>query len=272
MSYTSLMAFIDGAAWPEGRVRLALRLAERFHATLIGVAAIAVRPLLVTVGGVITEDVNVDIIGATLEDRGARFHALAGATSVATEWRSFIEPPGLVLMREARSADLVVVGPAKAVDDFYRSPETGAVIIGLGRPALIVPEDVDGLRAAHVVISWKDGREARRALQDALPFLHGADSVTVVSICRPGEEDITRHGIDDVMRHLGRHRIAAASRVLSEDDPAKDTLRLVQVAQDHGADLLVTGAYGHSRLGEWMFGGMTRHLLSSSPICCLMSH
>jgi nucleotide-binding universal stress UspA family protein len=77
--------------------------------------------------------------------------------------------------------------------------------------------------------------------------------------------------IDDVARYLTRHRISGGLRAIlhQEGSPAAQLIRL---ARDEGADLLVAGAYGHSRLGEWMFGGMTRDLLATSPFCCLMSH
>jgi nucleotide-binding universal stress UspA family protein len=77
--------------------------------------------------------------------------------------------------------------------------------------------------------------------------------------------------IDDVARYLTRHRISGGPRVIIHQE-GSGAAQLVRLAQDEGADLIVAGAYGHSRLGEWMFGGMTRDLLATSPICCLMSH
>jgi nucleotide-binding universal stress UspA family protein len=77
--------------------------------------------------------------------------------------------------------------------------------------------------------------------------------------------------IDDVVHYLARHRVKAEARVeMQLRGSGAD--QLVGLALDEGSDLLVTGAYGHSRLNEWVFGGMTRDLLISSPICCLMSH
>jgi nucleotide-binding universal stress UspA family protein len=77
--------------------------------------------------------------------------------------------------------------------------------------------------------------------------------------------------MDDVARYLNRHRITGGPRVILHRDGSAAAL-LIRLAQDEGADLLVTGAYGHSRLGEWIFGGVTHELLATSPICCLMSH
>ena len=77
--------------------------------------------------------------------------------------------------------------------------------------------------------------------------------------------------IDDVARYLTRHRISGGPRVIIRQE-GLGAAQLIRLAQDEGGDLIVAGAYGHSRLGEWMFGGMTRDLLATSPICCLMSH
>ena len=125
--------------------------------------------------------------------------------------------------------------------------------------------------ADHIVIGWKDTREARRAVQDAHPFLHEATRVTIVEICELGEERAAQERTADVSRYLTRHRICGGPRIILHRE-GTGAPQLIRLAQDEGADLLVTGAYGHSRLGEWIFGGMTRDLLDTSPICCLMSH
>jgi nucleotide-binding universal stress UspA family protein len=92
-----------------------------------------------------------------------------------------------------------------------------------------------------------------------------------MEICGKDERDIARHHVADVIRYLAHHRIKAESRVeIQAHGSGAD--QIIGLAEDEGGDLLVTGAYGHSRLNEWVFGGMTRDLLTSSPICCLMSH
>ena len=95
--------------------------------------------------------------------------------------------------------------------------------------------------------------------------------MTIMEICEKDQMDAARHHVDDVVRYLARHRIKAERRVeIQAQGSGAD--QIIALAEDEGADLLVTGAYGHSRLNEWVFGGMTRDLLTSSPICCLMSH
>jgi nucleotide-binding universal stress UspA family protein len=165
----------------------------------------------------------------------------------------------------------VIVGQMKASGKAYRALDPGEAILKMGRPTLVVPEGVSSLRAEHIVIGWKDTREARRALGDALPFLEQATEVTIVEACGPDDETTALGRLDDVARYLTLHRIQGGPKIMLQQK-GSGAEQLIRVAQAERADLLVTGAYGHSRLGEWMFGGMTRELLAASPICCLMSH
>ena len=159
----------------------------------------------------------------------------------------------------------------KGLASTYGSLDLGGAILKMGRPTLVVPEGVGSLAREHVVIGWKDTREARRAVQDALPFLHEATRVTIFEACGPDEEKTALGRLDDVARYLALHRIKSGPMVMVQKE-GSGAAQLLQIAKDERADLLVTGAYGHTRLGEWIFGGMTRELLATSPICCLMSH
>jgi nucleotide-binding universal stress UspA family protein len=152
-----------------------------------------------------------------------------------------------------------------------RSLDPGGAILKMGRPTLVVPAEVETLRAEHVVIGWKDTREARRAVRDALPLLQQATRVTIVEACGRDEERTALGRLDDVTNYLTYHGVKGGARVMLQRE-GSGADQLVQIAQEERADMLVTGAYGHSRLGEWIFGGMTRELLATSPICCLMSH
>jgi nucleotide-binding universal stress UspA family protein len=273
MSYAVLMAYVDADGMPEQRVRLAASLADKFNATLIGLSAHAIHPPFLVEGVSIQQASAADIVDimAALTAKGDWFRSIAGADHHRLEWRPILDYPTDALVREARSADLVVIGQTKGPGDDLGSLDPGEALLKIGRPALVVPDRVSSLRAEHVVIGWKDTREARRVVQDALPFLHEATAVTAVEICESGEETTAKEQIDDVVRYLMRHRINAMPRVVLHQQ-GSGAAELIKLAQEAGADLLVTGAYGHSRLGERIFGGMTRDLLATSPICCLMSH
>jgi nucleotide-binding universal stress UspA family protein len=216
-------------------------------------------------------DASIPEIEAKLTEKARWFHLVAGADQPKLLWRPFVDFPVDAVAREARSADLIVIGPVPKAQDAYVSLDPGEAILRLGRPALFVPGNVSALRAEHVVIAWKDVREARRAVQDALPLLHEAARVTVAEICEVGDEERAEARLDDVAAYLARHRIKGGPRVIMQRE-GSGADQLIRLAQEEGADLLVTGAYGHSRLGEWVFGGVTRDLLAHSPICCLMSH
>ena len=273
MSYASVMVYIEADATPEQRVHLAASVAAKFNAMLIGVSALAVPPPMVANGMVMVEltDADVELMRARLADKGDWFRGIAASDQRRLEWRPVLDLPIEALTREARSADLVVIGRTKGPGSVYRTLDPGEAVLKMGRPALVVPEGVSSVRAEHVVIGWKDTREARRAIRDALPFLQQATRVTIVEACGPGEERTALGRLDDVARYLALHRIKAGPRVMLEQK-GSGAEQLIRVAQGEGADLLVTGAYGHSRLGEWMFGGMTLELLATSSICSLMSH
>ncbi len=121
--------------------------------------------------------------------------------------------------------------------------------MGAGRPFLVVPAEVKALAAEHIVIGWQDTREARRAIQDALPFLRQAKRVTVIEICESDQKEAARHQVDDVVLYLARHKVGAEGRIETKL-MGSGAHQIVEFAEDEGADLLVTGAYGHSRLNE----------------------
>ena len=273
MSYASLMVYVEADPTPKQRVRLAASLADRFGAMLIGVSALAVPPPIVADGMVIDEltDTDIGLMRAKLADKGNWFRGIARGDPQRLEWRPVLDLPIEALTREARSADLVIIGQVKAPGGVYRAVDPGNAVLKMGRPTLVVPDEVIALRGEHVVIGWKDTREARRAVLDALPFLQRATRVTIVEACAPDEERTALGRLDDVLRYLTHHRVKGGPKVMLEQK-GSGAEQLIRVAQDERADLLVTGAYGHSRLGEWIFGGMTRQLLATSPICCLMSH
>jgi nucleotide-binding universal stress UspA family protein len=269
VSYATIMVD-DGS---EQRVRIAAGLADKFAARLIGFSALELRPPVGAEASVIVQVIEeeTEAAGKKLAERGSWFRKMAGLRGEKVEWRSALSYPADALAREALSADLVVVGRGGDPEDISSSLDVGGAILKSGRPARVVPQGIGSLRAKHVVIGWKDTREARRAVQDALPLLHEAARVTIVEICEAGSEEAAGNHIDDVERYLAHHRIKVGPKIVLREK-GSPAAQLINVAQDAGADLLVIGAYGHSRLGEWFFGGVTRELIASSPICCLMSH
>ena len=182
---------------------------------------------------------------------------------------------GEVATLHARYADLAIVGQ---VDP--ESAELGStgdlperVVLGAGRPVLVVPyAGTFKTVGQRVLVAWNAGREATRAVNDALPLLEGASKVTVLAVNPRG--GLHGHGEvpgADIALHLARHGVRAEASALKSDDVAIGALLLSQAA-DLDADLIVMGAYGHSRLRELVLGGATREILRSMTVPVLLSH
>jgi len=274
MSYATVMVHVEFDAAADDRIRLALGLAAAFEATLIGVAAWAPRPPFVTDGIAVDGELVAQeyrYVADQLATRERSFRALAAAHRQPIEWRSAADLPTEYLADQARAADLIVIGHDSAPADAHRLVDPASLLLRSGRPVIAVPAGVSALAARRVVIGWKDTRESRRAVSDALPLLHRAEEVSVVSICEDGMEKRARAGVDDVAGFLGRHRIDARVEVVDAAGAGAGDV-LLRLAAEREVDLVVAGAYGRSRLGEWIFGGATRTLTTKSPICCLFSH
>ncbi len=274
MSFGSLLVHVDVDGPLGARIGIAAELADRFQARLIGVAAWASMSVFLaeeasTAG---TPSVpELQDMQSLIDVKGREFCAALKAPSRRVEWRSILDFPTQAVVREARAADLVIIGNVKENKDSFRALEPGSVIIKAGRPVLVVPQGLASLSPRRIAVAWKDVREARRAVHDSMPFLQKAESVMIVEVLEEGEKNGASHRVKDVANYLARHRVEIiAERVRPSDVTASDSL--LRLIEDENIDLLVAGGYGHSRLGEWVFGGVTRDLLEQSPICCLFSH
>ena len=268
MSFAALMVHVDLEHESAQRVELAIGLADRFQAALIGVAGYALWPAFMAGDVGLTESNQYDLQKATarFDERGKTFRA-HGRSLKQIEWRSALEPPGELLLREARAADLLIVGRRHSDND----AEPGVIVLRAGRPVLLVPDTIGALPLRRVVVAWKDTRECRRAVRDALPFLQQAKEVLLVEIGEDESQSQAKTNLADDGAYLVRHRVIVAAEVWRRPRRPVAT-ELLDVVEEEKADLIVAGGYGHSRLGEWIFGGVTRELLSASPVCCLLSH
>jgi nucleotide-binding universal stress UspA family protein len=183
-----------------------------------------------------------------------------------------MESPTEALAAASRAADLIVAGGGPRLQgSVYREVSVAELAMLAGRPVLIAPPGASGLSANKVVLAWRDTREARRALSDAMPFFEAAEGVLVLEVC--GEDEALDAAIrtEDVVDALARRGIAAQAKVAVQDHKAAAT-RILGEARAFGADLIVLGCYGHSQLGEWMFGGVTHDLMAQDDIYLLLSH
>lgn len=272
MSFATVLVHVDADRESNDRIKFAADLAKRFRSHLIGISGCAIRPPLAVQGVVFHPGPTEQLLQDTkllLDQRAAQFHAVL--SNLSFEWRSFLDFPTEAVAREARSADLIVIGRDRSPMDPYRSLDPGSLLLKAGRPVLIVPHGVTSFSPKRVAIAWKDVREARRAVYDALPILHEAESVMIVEVSEGGDGKQALHHVRDVARYLTWHRTdIIADRVRPTEVTV--TNALLRLIEDENITLMVAGAYGHSRLGEWIFGGVTRDLLTASPVCCLFSH
>jgi nucleotide-binding universal stress UspA family protein len=274
MTYKTLMAHLELGHPNAGLLRVAAALAEQFDAEAIGVAMCHPMQVVYSEGYVAGEFIARDQELRDQEIAGAQAEFRAALGQRAQTWRSAITSDPLAdwLAREARAADLIITGVDRNVSlfDTSRHMVMGDFVMHAGRPVLIVPATVRAAAFGRVLIGWKDARESRRAIADALPLLRRARKVTLVEIAGEDELAAARARLDDVVLWLGRHGIAAQpAAVVSGQD---DTHRLRGLAEEYEADLIVAGAYGHSRVREWVFGGVTRDLLLRAGKCVLVSH
>jgi len=186
-----------------------------------------------------------------------------------------IEPPATAntLFQHTAAADLIVTGqldPDAAFFDSGSEPEH--IIMGSGRPVLVVP--YIGCRDSlgdNILIAWDQSREASRAVHDALPLLRNANSVTLLSVIKSGSK--TKEIVSaDIAEHLARHDVSVETASSVSGGGVAISDRILASASDMNADMIIMGAYGHSRLREYTLGGVTRSLLKSMPLPLLMSH
>ena len=276
MAIKNLLVVLDRSDACRDRVALAADLARRHDAHLTGLALARSPAMPSYVRAQIPDDVMETAKRNLVDELDGMVHAFettaAGgglriehrrATCMAGE-----EPQAIGL--HARYADLIVLG--------QEDPSNGGippedVILGSGRPGLVVPyAGRHSMIGEHALIAWDAGREAARAVADAMPILEKAKTVTVLVINPQTSAD--GHGEEpgaDIGLHLARHGITVevSSMVVQDIDVGNALLSRIS---DLGADLLVMGAYAHSRLREWILGGATREVLQSMTVPVLMSH
>jgi nucleotide-binding universal stress UspA family protein len=145
------------------------------------------------------------------------------------------------------------------------------VILGLGRPVLVVPGRTAALDTAQIVCGYNGSKEAARAIHDALPILRNAKDVRVVWVDPPKDRELAAPPGADMAESLQRHGVKATAQAV-ESNGANPAEAVMAKAREVGAGLIVMGAYGHSRIREFVLGGATRHALSNLAVPLLMSH
>ncbi|RZM01973.1 MAG: universal stress protein [Variovorax sp.] len=270
----SILVHVDSSRHAVERVRTARRIAEAFDAQGTGMHC-AVSAILRYPHGL--DALSAEAIDA-FADIDRRCHAQARAAFVEGRagserllWEEASGNEPFDFARRACYADLLIVGQrddADASADELPPTFLPSLLVGSGRPALVLP--FIGAQAnlgRRILIGWKETREAARAVSAALPWLRGAARVDAV--CHgPGAAD----ALARLAQYLRAHGVTPALRASDAPDASDMGERLLSLAADVEADLLVMGCYGHSRAREWLLGGATRTVLETMTLPVLMSH
>ncbi|SIO66460.1 Universal stress protein family protein [Bradyrhizobium erythrophlei] len=276
MKYATVMVGMALGQPNESRLEIAAQLAERFGARVVGVAAAEFTPPLYFTEGEPAQRL-IDQGWAAVKNRLAalegEFRAAMQNRVAELEWRCAEDFPTRYLVRQARACDIIVVGEAGrgALADPFAQVNPSDLVMQTGRPLLVVPESCDWLDLRSVLVAWKDTAEARRAVSDALPLLGQAKEVTVAEIVEDeADRPAALSRVGDVVAWLSRHGVRASQLVPEQRGDA--ATQLERIASDVGAGVVIAGAYGHSRLSEWILGGVTRRLINPSNRCSMLSH
>ena len=260
MAYKDMLVVVDDHPNARERIALAADIAERFDAHLAGLwVSLVWEPQLPH-----------PAIAAR-----ALFEEVVGERRVSAEWRSATGFPVDIAAVQARYADLVVLGQLDPGDPQARvnSPRPEDIALSAGRAILVIPYVGNyGPIGQHILVAWDASREATRAVNDAMPFLTTASSVTVIMVDPVSNRE--EHGDvpgADIALHLARHGVNARVEATVSGGVGIGEV-LLSRASDLCADLLVMGAYGHSRVRELVLGGATRTVLNRMTLPVLMSH
>jgi len=278
MAYKTILVHVDDSPqWP-GRFDVAARLAADFGAHLVGLCLLR-RPEL---PGYIRSAEIAEMLAQRArdaEDKVKKSRQMLldrlSQEGLSGECRVVEGEAEELASVHGRYADLLIISQAdvNAPNASAAMDDIQSVIFAAGRPLLLVPY-AGKVRTLgkNVFVAWNASREATRAVTDALPLLQRADKVTVM-VVRP-RADARAHGEvpgADIAAYLARHEVKVD--VMAEEGEGIDVgeLMLSRVA-DLGSDLIVMGAYSHSRLRQWILGGATRTMLESMTVPVLMSH
>jgi len=276
MAYANLMVHLELNGQNDAVLAVAADLAARFDARVIGIAACQPLQILYTEGATSADLLTRDReeIVRELAATEAQFHTALQGRARSLQWREAITYAPLCdyLADEARAADLIITGRdlGASLMDETRRVAIGSLAMRAGRPLLIVPRNVRSLTLRNVFVGWRESRESRRAVADALPLLRLAGRATVLEIVPQPALAMAQARLEDVAGWLATHGVTAVPQALARVGDEIGHLRAELM--DRRCDLFVAGAYGHSRLGEWAFGGVTQDMLLDPDCCTLLSH
>jgi nucleotide-binding universal stress UspA family protein len=277
--YKTILVHVDQTARSIERIEVAARLANQYEAHLVGAAMTGLSSFMFPIGIMEADvppvvfpieelreeaDLALDLFDKTASKEGVN----------AYERRLIDDEAGFGMCLQARYSDVVVISQT-APGEFLprlRSDFPEYVLLNSARPVLVLPyTGVHGEIGRSVTVAWNGSAEAVRAITTAMPVLKRAQRVNLVVF--NANNDAGLHGEvpgADMALYLARHGIKV--EVTATEGGVDDGESLLSFAADRGADMIVMGAYGHSRFHEFVLGGVTRTALASSPVALWLSH
>lgn len=269
---------VTGPDLGDGDLELAAAICEEIEAHLaVLVVAVAAPPPIGGYAAVMSEawlqerQAEMDRLRQREEDVTALLAASTVSSDVSSEYSEEAWADD-VIGRRARYADVVLLGPELLSYGVLRSRAVEGALFSSGKPLLLVPEgSAPGLRPKRIMVAWDSRIEASNAVSHGMDLLRAADAVHVVLVDPvEGEGAQGAEPGADVAVYLARHGVrVTVDRLPSQGRTVADTLR--QHAMDMSADMMVMGAYGHSRLRQRIFGGVTRSIVDAPPLPVLMA-
>ena len=269
---------VTGPDLGDGDLELAAAICEEIEAHLaVLVVAVAAPPPIGGYAAVMSEawlqerQAEMDRLRQREEDVTAILAASTVSSDVSSEYSEEAWADD-VIGRRARYADVVLLGPELLSCGVLKSRAVEGALFSSGKPLLLVPEgSAPGLRPKRIMVAWDSRIEASNAVSHGMDLLRAADAVHVVLVDPvEGEGAQGAEPGADVAVYLARHGVrVTVDRLPSQGRTVADTLR--QHAMDMSADMMVMGAYGHSRLRQRIFGGVTRSIVDAPPLPVLMA-
>lgn len=199
-------------------------------------------------------------------------HAPGEQKVITAQWREQIGDAVDRLIEEGRYHDVVVLAGGKQRSGRMVTEDLGKIILGCGRPVLLTPEQPSSRPFKTIAVAWNNSAEAARAMTAAMPLLKQAREVSVLVAAElEGKAKEYMAGADSIVQQLRWHGISAHSQLVATVGTSASNA-LLDATRDFDADLLVMGAYGHSRLRELVFGGFTRTILGGVALPVLLFH
>ena len=279
MKYKNILLHLDNSSGCRNRLEVAFGLAQKFDASLTGMLVVPTYVVPSYIEAQISVDVMTDVTEKALaraRDTVSGYQQLAAKAGVTLQ-AEVVEGEIIPILREhSKYADLLILGQDHPEDPDNSSYGLADVLLFDGACACLVVPHTGKLQipGSRVLLTWNASRESAHALREAMPLLKSADDVVVLS-SEPDDGNYTMANghphAQALMNLLNSHGIEAISSGFGDTDlDASETI--MGQAADMNADLIVMGAYGHSRLREIILGGVTRDLLKLAPTCLLLAH